>query len=158
VTRIDSQSNADDEHRCLSVAASLPLSWIAQEGYPCLLSRGAPDSLVHYRTATVHVRCAISFQFWRSRPLQICDSLAHQTLSGVHRIVQCPLPAVGAGHASPVDCVADRCAGGRWLTGQSGAPSDSPVNYSRTLPNSPESGLFTGVQPGAPGTVRCTTG
>jgi hypothetical protein len=31
----------------------------------------------------------------------------------------------------------------------------SPVNYSRTPPNSPESGLFTGVQPGAPDTVRC---
>jgi hypothetical protein len=69
-----------------------------------------------------------------------------------------PLPTVGVGQASPVDCVADRCAGGRWRTGQSGAPPDSPVNYSRTPPNFPESGLFTGVQPGAPDTVRCTTG
>jgi hypothetical protein len=43
-----------------------------------------------------------------------------------------PLPTVGAGHASPADLAADRCAGGRWLTGQSGAPPDSPVNYSRT--------------------------
>jgi hypothetical protein len=31
------------------------------------------------------------------------------------------------GHASRPDCAADR-----WLTGQSGAPPDSPVNYSRT--------------------------
>jgi hypothetical protein len=46
----------------------------------------------------------------------------------------------------------------RWITGQSGAPLDSPVNYSRTPPNFPESGLFTRVQPGAPDTVRCTTG
>jgi hypothetical protein len=69
-----------------------------------------------------------------------------------------PLPTVGAGHASPADCAADRCAGGRWLTGQSGALPDSPVNYSRTPPNSPESGLFAGVQPDAPDTVRCTTG
>jgi hypothetical protein len=84
--------------------------------------------------------------------------LAHRTLSGAHRTVRCPLPTVGAGHASPADCVADHCAGGRWLTGQSGAPPDSPVNYSRTPPNSTESGLFTGVQPGAPDTVRCTTG
>ena len=38
-----------------------------------------------------------------------------------------------------------------------GSP-DSPVNYSRTPLNFPESGLFTGVQPGAPDTVRCTTG
>jgi hypothetical protein len=75
-----------------------------------------------------------------------------------HRTVRCPLPTVGAGHASPADCAADRCAGGRWLTGQSGAPPDSPVNYSRTPPNSPESDLFTGGWPGAPDTVRCTTG
>jgi hypothetical protein len=84
--------------------------------------------------------------------------LVHRTLSGAHRTVRCLLPTVGAGHASPADCAADRCAGGRWLTGQSGAPPDSPVNYSRTLPNFPESGLFTGVQPCAPDTVRCTTG
>jgi hypothetical protein len=84
--------------------------------------------------------------------------LAHRTLSGAHRTVRCPLPTVGAGHASPADCAIDRCAGGRWLTGQSGAPPDSPVNYSRSPPNSPESGLFTGVQPGTPDTVRCTTG
>jgi hypothetical protein len=38
-----------------------------------------------------------------------------------------------------------------------GSP-DSPMNYNRTPPNFPESGLFTGVQPGAPDTVRCTTG
>jgi hypothetical protein len=46
--------------------------------------------------------------------------LAHRTLSGAHRTVQCPLPTVGVGHASHVDCVANRCAGDRWLTGQSG--------------------------------------
>jgi hypothetical protein len=69
-----------------------------------------------------------------------------------------PLPTVGAGHASPADCAVDRCAGGRWLIGQSGAPPDSPVNYSRTPPNFPESSLFTGGRPGAPDTVRCTTG
>jgi hypothetical protein len=38
-----------------------------------------------------------------------------------------------------------------------GSP-DSPVNYSRTPPNFAESGMFTGVQPSAPDTVRCTTG
>jgi hypothetical protein len=83
--------------------------------------------------------------------------LAHRTLSGAHRTVRCPQPTVGAGHASPADCAADRCAGDRWLTGQSGAPPDSPVNYSHTPPKFPESGLFAGVQPGAPDTVRCTT-
>ena len=52
----------------------------------------------------------------------IADSwqLAHRTLSGAHRTVRCPLPTVGAGHASPADCVADRCVGDRWLTGKSG--------------------------------------
>jgi hypothetical protein len=84
--------------------------------------------------------------------------LAHRTLSGAHRTVRCPQPTVGAGHASPADCVADHCAGGRWLTGQSGAPPDSPVNYSRVPPKTPESGQFTGSQPGAPDTVWCTTG
>jgi hypothetical protein len=59
---------------------------------------------------------------------------AHRTLSGAHRTVQCPQPTVGVGHASRADCAADRCSGGRWLTVQSGAPPDSPVNYSRTPP------------------------
>jgi hypothetical protein len=59
-------------------------------------------------------------------------TMAHWTLSGAHRTVRCPLPTVGVGHASPADCAVDRCAGDRWLTGQSGAPPDSPVKYSRT--------------------------
>jgi hypothetical protein len=46
--------------------------------------------------------------------------LAHRTLTGAHRTVRCPQPTVGWGHASRADCAADRCAGGRWLTGQSG--------------------------------------
>jgi hypothetical protein len=81
--------------------------------------------------------------------------LAHRTLSGAHQTVWCAQPTVAAGHASPTDCAADHCAGDRWLTGQSGAPSDSPVNYSRTPPSNPESGEFTADQPGAPDTVRC---
>jgi hypothetical protein len=77
---------------------------------------------------------------------------------GAPDTVWCPLPTVGAGHTSLADCAADHCAGDRWLTRQSGAPPDSLVNYSRTPPNSPESGMFTGVQPGEPDTVQCTTG
>jgi hypothetical protein len=89
----------------------------------------------------------------------VADSweLAHRTLSGAHQTDRFPLPTIGAGHASPADYAADCCAGGHWLTGQSGAPPDSPVNYSRTPPNFPESGLFTGGQPGALDTVRFTT-
>jgi hypothetical protein len=78
--------------------------------------------------------------------------LAHRTLSGVPnrpllratcrpRIAQ---PTIGAG-----DC---------WLTGQSGAPPDSLVNYSRMPLCFLESSWFTASQPGAPDTVRCTTG
>jgi hypothetical protein len=84
---------------------------------------------------------------------------------GVPNTVRCPLPTVGVGHTSPADCAANRCAAGRWLTGQSGAPPDSPVvsgappnspvNYSRMPPIFLESGLCTGGWPGAPDTVRC---
>jgi hypothetical protein len=77
---------------------------------------------------------------------------------GAPDTVQCPLLTVGAGHALPADCATDRCVGGRWLTGQSGAPPGSPVNYSHTPPNFLESGQFIGGWPGAPNTVRCTTG
>jgi hypothetical protein len=83
--------------------------------------------------------------------------LAHRTLFGAHRTVRCPQPTVGAGHVSLANCVADRCAGDRWLTGQSDAPPDSPMNYSRTPLKFPESVQFVGDQPSAPDTVRCTT-
>jgi hypothetical protein len=61
--------------------------------------------------------------------------LAHRTLSGAHRTVRCPLPTVGAPTrrariARPTIGVVDR-----WLTGQSSAPPDSPVNFSRTSLN-----------------------
>jgi hypothetical protein len=49
----------------------------------------------------------------------------------------------------PADC---------WLTRQSGAPPDSPVNFSRTPPTKSREQLVDGCQPGAPDTVRCTTG
>jgi hypothetical protein len=39
------------------------------------------------------------------------------------------------GHVSPADRAADVGAVDRWLTGQSGAPPDSLVNYTRTPPN-----------------------
>jgi hypothetical protein len=48
--------------------------------------------------------------------------LAHRTLSGAHRTVRCPLPTVGAGHASPAGCAADVA-----LTAV-GSP-DSPVHH-----------------------------
>ena len=122
-----------------------------KEGNSCLLSGGAPNS-----------HCGMSgadlLPFLAQPTVGSLGWLAHRTLSGAHRTVRCPQPIVGVGHASCVDCATDRCAGGRWLTGQSGAPPDSPMNYSLTPPKTPESGQFTGSQPGAPDTVWCTTG
>jgi hypothetical protein len=51
-----------------------------------------------------------------------------------HRTVRCPHQTVGSATrhawiARPTVGAVDR-----WLTGQSGAPPDSPVNYSRTPP------------------------
>jgi hypothetical protein len=64
------------------------------------------------------------------------DRLAHRTLSGAHRTLRCAQPTVGTGHVSRVDRAADR-----WLTGWSGAPPDSPVNYSHVA------SLFSREQP-----------
>jgi hypothetical protein len=113
---------------------------------------------VVHRTVTVVVRCAISFLFWRIRPLVLrvgwrtghCP--VHTGQSGVPnrpllratRRTRIARPIVGAGD--------------RWLTGQSGAPPDSPVIFSRTPPSIPESNTFLGDQPGTPDSVRCTTG
>ena len=70
------------------------------------------------------------------------------------------LPTIVEGfmsYASLVTCEGAMNALSREGCRQSGAPPDSPVNYSRTPPNFPESGLFTGGQPGALDTVWCTT-
>jgi hypothetical protein len=46
---------------------------------------------------------------------------------------------VGSGHVSPADYAADRWLGRLRLTGQSGAPPDSPVNFSHDSLQIPES-------------------
>jgi hypothetical protein len=61
--------------------------------------------------------------------------------SATHR-ARIPRPTVG-----PADC---------WLTGQSGAPLDSPVIYSRTLLITSREQPVDSRRPGAPDTVRCT--
>jgi hypothetical protein len=86
------------------------------------------------------------------------EPLAHRTLSGAHRTVRCPLQTVGpatrhARIARPTVGSADR-----WLTGQSGAPPDSLVIFSRTPPSSSRERPVDQRQPAAPDTVRCTTG
>jgi hypothetical protein len=86
------------------------------------------------------------------------ELLAHRTLSGAHRIVRCPHQTVGPAtrHAR----IARLTVGSadRWLTGQSGAPPDSLVNYSRTPPSSSRERPIDQRQPRAPDIVRCTTG
>jgi hypothetical protein len=109
-----------------------------QEGNSCLLSPGAPDSPVHHRTLSG----ADFFPILVQPTVGDSEPLAQRTISGAHRTVRCPLLTVGSAtrHAritrptvGPADC---------WLTGQSGAPPDSPVIYSRTPPTKPESSHF----------------
>jgi hypothetical protein len=119
----------------------------------CTGQSGAPpDSPVHHRTVTLAVRCAISFLFWRIRLLVLgvnwrtghCPvhtgqcSVPNRPLLWATRRPQIAWPTVGAGD--------------RWLTGQSGAPPDSPVNYSCTPLLFPERSQFAVGQPGAPDT------
>ena len=109
-----------------------------QEGNSCLLSPGAPDSPVHHRTLS-----GVDFFPSLAKPtVGVSEPLAHRTLSSAHRTVRCPLLIVGSATrrtritrptVGPADC---------WLTGQSGAPPDSPVIYSRTPPTKPESSQF----------------
>jgi hypothetical protein len=101
---------------------------------------------VAHRTSTVACPVHITFLIWRIRPLKIWSRW---------RTGHCPVhtdsPVLPSdrwlGHTSHADCAADR-----WLTGQSGAPPDSPVIFSRTPPSRLESGQLTRLQPGAPDT------
>jgi hypothetical protein len=101
------------------------------------------------RCTTGHCPVQISFLLWRSRPLALWSRW---------RTIHCPVHTGQSGapsdrwhlpRARPADC---------WLTGQSGAPPDSPVIYSRTSPTISREQPVRLSQPGAPDTVRCTTG
>jgi hypothetical protein len=122
-----------------------------KEGYPCLLSGGAPDSPVCHRTVTVDGPVRIPFLFWRRRPLQI---------RGSWRTGHCPVHTGQSGAPGRSLTQATRhprIARPTVVLAAVGSP-ESPLNYSHTSPIFPESGLFTGGWPGAPNTVRCTTG
>jgi hypothetical protein len=90
---------------------------------------------VHHRTSTVHCPVWISFLKWHSRPLKNCGSWhtghcpVHTGQSGA------PLPTIGAPTCRARIGRPTVGAVDRWLTGQSGAPPDSPMNYSRTTLN-----------------------
>jgi hypothetical protein len=69
-----------------------------------------------------------------------------------------PPPDRWLGHVSRADCAAD-CWPGRPLAHRTvRCTPDSPVNYSRTPPNFSRERQVRLSQPGAPDTVRCTTG
>jgi hypothetical protein len=146
---------------------------INKERYPCLLSSGAPDIPVHHQTATVAYPVPISFLFWHKRLLQLwagwctgqsgarCRPLelprVARGLRGrplVQTIVGSPDSLVNYSHVAFFFSRGRRVRRER-LTGQSGAPPDSPVNYSRTPLSSPESSLFHANQPGAPDSPVC---
>jgi hypothetical protein len=117
-----------------------------QEGNSCLLSPGAPDSPVPHRTQSG----ADLFPYLAKPTVVVLEPLAHRTvrcpirpLALATRCARIPRSTVG-----PTDC---------WLTGESGAPPDSPANFSRTPPTKSREQLVDGCQPGAPDTVRCTT-
>jgi hypothetical protein len=96
----------------------------------CTGQSGAPPD--SYCSCLVHD----FFPYGEQSTVTASGPLAHRTLSGAHRIVQCPLPTVGATTFRVKIARPTVGAGDRWLTGQSGAPPDSPVHHQ---------------------TVRCTT-
>jgi hypothetical protein len=113
-----------------------------QEGNSCLLSTGAPDSPVHHRTLSG----ADFFPILAQPTIDDLELLAHRTLSGAHRTVRCPHQTVD---------LATRHA--RIARPTVGSP-DSSVNYSRTPSSSSRERPVGQRQPGAPDTLRCTTG
>jgi hypothetical protein len=91
--------------------------------------------------AQLDIHCSSSvhdfFPFRAQSTVGPLGEMAHRTLSGAHRTVRCTQPTVGAGHVSRVDHADDRWSLAllahrtvRCTTGQSGAPPDSPVNFS----------------------------
>jgi hypothetical protein len=110
----------------------------------------APDSPVHHRTLSG----ADFFPILAQPTVDDLEPLAHWTLSGAHRTVRCPHQTVGSATrhariARPTAGAADH-----WLTGQSGAPPDSPVIFSCTPPTNSREQPFYQSQLGAPDTVR----
>jgi hypothetical protein len=104
---------------------------------------------VAWRTGHCPVR--ISFFLWRSRPLALWSRW---------RTGHCPvhLLTVGSCHASRADYAVDRWLGRLLAHRAVRCTPDSPVNFSRTPPTNSQERPFHQSQPGAPDTVRCTTG
>jgi hypothetical protein len=125
-----------------------------QEGNSCLLSPGAPDSPVHHRTLSG----ANFFPYLAKPTVGALEPLAHRTLSGAHRTVRCPPSDRWLGHVSRADHAADRWLGRPLAHRKVRCTPDSPMNYSRTPLITSREQQVRLSQPGAPDTVRCTTG
>jgi hypothetical protein len=90
----------------------------------CPGQSGAPPD--RYCSSPVH-----DFLPYREQPIVgPPGSLAHRTLSGAHRTVRCDHPTVGSATCRLLIVQTTIGRGHLWLTGQSGAPPDSPVNFS----------------------------
>jgi hypothetical protein len=96
------------------------------------------------------------FPYEKQPTVEPHDQLADRTLSGAHRTNRCAQPTVGTTTCHAKIARPTVGAGDHWLTGQSGAPPDSPVNFSRTqlilFPRATSSPRLTHW------IVRCTTG
>jgi hypothetical protein len=124
-----------------------------QEGNSCLLSPGAPNSPVHHRT----VRCGSPSLFgeadrWRFGAVGAPDTVRCTPVSPV------PPSDRWLGHVSHADRAADRWPGRPLAYRTVRCIPDSPVNYSRTPLITSREQQVRLSQPGAPDTVRCTTG
>jgi hypothetical protein len=128
-----------------------------QQGRPFLPSvewrtglSGAPPNS-HYRRSSADL-----LPFLAQITVVAPGRLAHRTLSGAHRIVRCPPPTIGAATRRAKIARPTISADDHWLTRQSGAPPDSPMNFSHTplilFPRATSSPRTTHR------TVRCTTG
>jgi hypothetical protein len=102
---------------------------INMEGHPCLLSSGAPDSPVRHRTTIVVCPVRDFLPNRAQSTVAAPGPWAHRTLSDAHRTVRCPPPTIGAATRRSQISWPTVGAGDRWLTGQSGAPPDSPVRH-----------------------------
>jgi hypothetical protein len=103
------------------------------------------------RCTTGHYPVRISFLLWRSRPLQSWSRW---------RTRHCPVHTGQSGVPSDrwhLPRVAHRFCG-RPLARPTVGSLDSPVIYSRTPPSKSREPPVRQSQPGAPDTVRCTTG
>jgi hypothetical protein len=116
----------------------------------CTGQSGTPPD--NYCSCSVHD----FFPYGEQSTVVASGPLAHRTLSGAHRTVRCPPPTIGAAMRRAKIVRPTVGASDRWLTGQSGTPPDSPVNYSHVAHllflRAPSSPWMTHR------TVRCTTG